>query len=274
MKWIRNHKLIVFLMTIVIVSLLIIMLSVSTGGSNTSITKGFNTVVTTIEKPFVSLADAISNNLSGIFSYKKYQKENEELKNENAELKKQITATSLSAKELQELRELAAAVNYNLKDAENSLVTADITTTAMNGASWMNTFTIDRGTESGIKSGNIVVYGSGLVGKVVSTGRNWSKVTSITDEENKASFSVVGKLNLVGIIEDAKNGSLNGFMLDNKANIEEGDVLITSGLGIYPAGLEIGKVTKLKYDSNSQLLRIKVKPSVNFRTLQKVSVII
>ncbi len=274
MKWMKNHKLIVFLITIVVASLLVVMISVNTGGQNRSVTNKFNTVATAIEKPFVSLADAISNNLSGVFSYKRYQKENEELKKENAELKKQITATSLSAKELQELRELAAAVNYNLKDAENGLVTADITTTAMYGASWMNSFTIDRGTESGIKNGNIVVYGSGLVGKVVSTGHNWSKVISITDAENKASFSVVGKLDLVGVVEDAKNGILNGFMLDNKANVEEGDILITSGLGIYPAGLEIGKVTKLKYDSDSQLLRIKVKPSVNFRTLQKVSVII
>ena len=274
MKWIKDHKLIVFLVTIVLAGLIIVTVSFSTGGKGNVLTGGLNTVITVIEKPFSSLADVVSDNITGIFSYKEYQKENEKLKNENAELKKEITAISLSAKELQELEDLADAVNYDLKDAGKELVTADVTTTSMNGATWMNVFTINKGSESGIEEGNIVVYGSGLVGRVVSTSRGWSKVSSITDESNKASFSVVGKLDLIGVIEKTEDGLLDGFMLDNKAKIEEGDSLITSGLGIYPAGLEIGKITKIKYDSNTQLLRVKVKPSTDFRTLQKVSVIL
>ena len=274
MRWIKDHKLIVFLVTIVLAGVLIVALSFSNGGKNNAVTGTFNTVITTVEKPFVALADLVSDNVSGIFSYKEYQRENEQLKNENAELKKEITAISLSTKELRELEDLAAAVNYNLKDAKKDLVTADVTTTSMSGATWMNVFTINRGSESGIRENDIVVYGSGLVGRVISTSRGWSKVSSITDESNKASFSVVGKLDLIGVIEKSEDGLLNGFMLDNKAKIEEGDSLITSGLGIYPAGLEIGKITKIKYDSNAQLLRVKIKTSTDFRTLQKVSVIL
>lgn len=274
MKWIKDHKLIVFLVTIILAGLIILTVSFSSGGKGDAVTGTLNTVITTVEKPFRALADIVSDNVTGIFSYKEYQEENEKLKNENAELKKELTAMSLSAKELKELKDLAAAVNYDLKDAERNLVTADVTTTSMNGATWMNVFTINKGSESGIEEGNIVVYGTGLVGRVVSTSRGWSKVASITDESNKASFSVVGKLDLIGVIEKTEDGFLTGFMLDNKAKIEEGDSLITSGLGIYPAGLEIGKITKIKYDSNAQLLRVKVKPSTDFRTLQKVSVIL
>lgn len=274
MKWIRNHKLISFLVTIVAASFIILVLSVSAGGKSDPVSRTVNTVVTTIEKPFVALSDLISGNVTGIFSYREYQEENERLRKENAELKKEITATALSAKELQELKDLATAVNYDLKDVEVKLVTADVTATSLSGATWMNVFTINRGTESGISEGNIVVYGSGLVGRVISTSKGWSKISSITDESNKASFSVAGKLDIVGVIEKAEDGLLDGYMLDNKAKVEEGDALITTGMGRYPAGLEIGKIVKTKYDSNSQLLRVTVKPAVDFRTLQKVSVII
>ena len=274
MRWIRNHKLITFLVSIVAISFLILVVSVSADGKSDPVSRTLNTVITTIEKPFVALSDLISGNVTGIFSYREYQEENERLKEENAELKKEITATALSAKELQELKDLAAAVNYDLKDAEKKLVTADVTATSMNGATWMNVFTINKGSESGIKEGDSVVYGSGLVGRVISTSNGWSKISSITDESNKASFTVSGKLDIVGVIEKAEDGLLSGYLLDNKAKIEEGDSLITSGIGIYPAGLEIGKIVKTKYDSNSQLLRVMVKPAVDFRTLQKVSVVI
>lgn len=273
MRWIKSHRLVVFLTVLVLASVVITSFSVSRGGRADPVSKYLNNALTAAEKPFVKLSRTIYDNISGIYSYKKYQKENEDLRKENAELKRQVTALSLSARELAELKELSSVLNYELPDAESSLITANITSTLMSRATWMSSFTIDRGIESGIESGDIVVYGSALIGRVVDAGKNWAKVNSIIDESNKASFSVSGKLGLIGVVEDSEDGILNGFMIDNTANIEEDDALITSGLGIYPAGLMIGKITKIKYDRNSQLLRIKVKPAVDFKLLQKVSVI-
>ena len=62
--------------------------------------------------------------------------------------------------------------------------------------------------------------------------------------------------------------------MDDKAKIREGDKLVTSGMGIYPAGIEIGRIVKVRYDSNAQLQRVDVKPSVDFKSLQKVTVIL
>lgn len=79
---------------------------------------------------------------------------------------------------------------------------------------------------------------------------------------------------MIGVVEGSADGKLSGFMLDNKAKVSEGDKIITSGMGMYPAGIEIGKVTKVKYDSNAQLQKVTIKPSVEFKSLQKVSVIL
>ena len=63
-------------------------------------------------------------------------------------------------------------------------------------------------------------------------------------------------------------------MLDSRAKVSEGDRLETSGMGVFPAGIEIGKITKVRYDSDEQLQRISVKSSVDFKSLQKVTVIL
>ena len=163
-------------------------------------------------------------------------------------------------------------LNYKGIDGAGDLVSADVV--SMDGTNWMNIFTIDCGSESGVKQGSIVICGDGLVGRVSSVGKGWAKVISLIDESSKISFKVSGNLQLIGVVEGSSDGKLSGFMLDNKAKVSEGDKIITSGMGMYPAGIEIGKVTKVKYDSNAQLQKVTIKPSVDFKSLQKVSVIL
>jgi rod shape-determining protein MreC len=138
----------------------------------------------------------------------------------------------------------------------------------------MNIFTINVGSDEGVEVGDIVVCGEGLVGRVSAVGGNWSKVTSIIDESSKVSFKLSGNLQVIGIVEASSDGVLTGFMLDSEAKLNEGDGIITSGMGVYPAGIEIGKITKVRYDSDEQLLKVDIKPSVEFESLQKVSVIL
>jgi rod shape-determining protein MreC len=144
----------------------------------------------------------------------------------------------------------------------------------MDGTSWMNLFTINIGTEKGIKKGDVVVGGDGLVGRVKSVGYGWSKVVSIVDESSKISFKVSGNLKILGILDESSDGTLTGFTLDSEATVTEGDTLITSGMGRYPSGITIGKIIKVSYDSNEQLQKVTVRPSVDFKSLQKVSVLI
>ncbi len=49
---------------------------------------------------------------------------------------------------------------------------------------------------------------------------------------------------------------------------------MTSGIGIYPMGIRIGKVTEVDYDDNRQLKTVVVEPTVKFDNMQKVAVFI
>lgn len=189
-------------------------------------------------------------------------------------MKEQLTKTSLSAHELKELKELSKVLNFKGISSKDDIVTGDILAMNMNGGGWMNVFTINVGEENGIKAGDVVVCGDGLVGRIHSVGKGWAKVTSVIDEASKISFKIDGNLQLIGVVEGSPEGELSGFMLDSKAKVTEGDKIITSGMGVFPAGIEIGRITKVGYDSNEQLQKVKVKPSVEFKSLQKVSVIL
>ena len=45
-------------------------------------------------------------------------------------------------------------------------------------------------------------------------------------------------------------------------------------MGTYPAGLEIGNIKSITYNSDTLLKEIVVEPAVDFKSLKKVSVIL
>ena len=77
----------------------------------------------------------------------------------------------------------------------------------------------------------------------------------------------------LGVLQGDGKSGLTGFMLDDKAQVIEGDELITSGMGIYPEGINIGKIESVKMDRNTLLKTVKIAPSVTFKNLSKVMVL-
>lgn len=274
MKWIKTHKLISFLLAVILISLVILLASVGAGGKGNFVSDFANSAFTAVEKPISGIAGGISKGISGMFSYRDVQAENERLKEENQKLKDELANTKLTANELKELKELSKVLKFKGVSGSSDIVSADVIALNLSGGNWMNNFTIDAGEEEGVKEGSIVVNGEGLVGRVQSAGKGWAKVVSLIDASSKISFRIEGNLKMIGVVEGASDGMLSGFMLDGKAKVEEGDVIITSGMGLFPAGIEIGKITKVRYDSDEQLQKVNVKPSVDFNSLEKVTVIL
>ena len=270
MRWIRDHKLVSTLVLILVLSLALLGITLTFGQSGGS---GFiNRLYTAIERPMTNAGTTIRDNVSGMFEYRELMKENEALKVENQQLRDQVNSLTISANELQELRNLAHALNYDFIQSETDIVTANVI--SMDGTNWTNAFMIDKGTESGIKDDDFVICGEGLVGRIMETDTGWSKVLPLIDESSRISFAIDRNRGLLGIIEGSADGSLTGYMLDNEAEVVEGDILVTSGMGRFPAGIRIGKVSRAGYDSNRQLVVVTVRPTVNFPSLRKVSVVI
>jgi cell shape-determining protein MreC len=58
-------------------------------------------------------------------------------------------------------------------------------------------------------------------------------------------------------------------------SVEEGDLLLTSGMGgVYPKGLRVGRVAKVENKTSGLFLAAKVAPVVDFARLDEVFVIL
>jgi rod shape-determining protein MreC len=272
MKWTKNNKKTLGLIFTVLFLSIILMFSYINFGKNFAVAGFIQQTVAVVQEPLGKVSSSISNGIRGIFKFKEVVAENEKLKEENTILQKENNRLVLTKEELTELEVLSKALNYEGVPEKNNIIAADVI--AMDESNWFNIFTINAGTEMGIKKDDVVVNGVGLVGKVIDSGQRWSKVIGIIAESSKVSFKVLRDNNLIGIVQGNGASGLDGFMLDGKASVIEGDVIVTTNIGIYPQGIEIGKISKIKFDNDSQLKKVTVTPAVNFKNIQKVAVML
>lgn len=272
MNWLSEHKVFTIILSIFFILIIVIVVSYSNIGSSTVLGRGVQRVVTLVQGPVSNAGNSVKSSAKGIFQFRAITKENEELKDQVADLNRQIIQAKLSEAELTELRNLSSILGYENVTANYNYVTADVV--AMDGSNWFNLFTINAGTEAGIYKDAVVINGDGLIGRVLEVGDGWSKVISVIDESNSVSFKVFRDMQLLGILSGDGKGSLDGYMIDPEATVIEGDVLITSGMGMYPEGIPIGKVKKVVWNNDTLLKTVTIEPSAYFKNLQKVTVLV
>ncbi len=271
MRWYREHRRATIAGVILLLLLSLTVASYISQGSNSWLGVQLERVSAFLQEPVSGAENWVSTTVKGVFQFRGLLKENEQLSEENAELRRELIEQSLSREDLAELRSLMDSMNY-IDPAENySHVTARVI--AMDGSNWYRIFTINAGTQQGIRKNAVVINGDGLVGRILDVGPNWAKVISVIDESNSVSFRVYRDLNLLGILTGDGKGKISGYMLDENAAVVEGDVLVTSGMEIYPRGIPIGRVSRITWDNDALLHTAEIEPSVNFANIQKVTVI-
>ena len=271
MNWIREHKVIVGIAGAIIAIAVICCISFRGGGGSGMAGKAVNGAVTASEKGVTGVLGGIERVFRGVFNYQSVLDENKALREEVERLEKELLDEKMTGEQLRQLKQLSKALNYRAVE-KGQLVSADIT--SFDGSRWINVFTINRGSEDGIEVDDVAVCGTGLVGRVSECGKSWAKIVSIADDGGKTSFAVLRDTDILGILSGDGAGALSGYVLDADAGIIKGDVLVTSGMGMYPLGIEIGTVTEVEYNSDTKLKMIKVEPAADFKGMMKVAVII
>ena len=272
MKWYREHIRLTIISIILFLLFTLTVISYLHQGNNSWLGSQVERVNAFIQEPISDGGNGLTDTIKGLFLFKRVMAENRALEEENAELKREVIKQALSREELAELRNLNEALNHESFAENREYVTASVV--AMDGSQWYRIFTINVGSEKGIHKDDIVINAKGLVGRILDVSQNWSKVISIIDEKNNVSFQVFRNLNLLGVLTGDGKGGLTGYMLDVDASVIEGDVLITSGMELYPQGIPIGKISKVSQDKDALLQTVEVEPAVEFTSIQKVTVIL
>ena len=177
-------------------------------------------------------------------------------------------------KEIQELKEV---LELNRTLTEYDCVNSTIL--SRNKSYWFNTITIDKGSSSGIKTGMAVITKNGLIGKITKVSHNSSEVKLITSDDTKFKISIAIKTNDVdnyAILNgyDHKEGLIKATGIDKTTPINQGDVVVTSGLGsMFPGGIFIGNVEKIEKDKYDLSKTVYIKTKQNFNEIHYVTVL-
>ena len=176
----------------------------------------------------------------------------QQLRAENEKLQEQVDSLVTENSTLQEeryelerLRELYQ-LDQNYSDYEKTAAHV----IGKDSGNWFSTFTIDKGSDDGIKADMNVMAGSGLVGIVVETGPSWAKVRSIIDDSSNVSGMVLSTSDrciVSGDLSLMDDGQIRFEQMENNENeVSVGDQIVTSYItDTYLQGILIGSVREL-----------------------------
>ncbi|WP_423906273.1 rod shape-determining protein MreC [Candidatus Spongiihabitans sp.] len=116
---------------------------------------------------------------------------------------------------------------------------------------------INSGIEAGVYLGQPAITPQGVLGQVSKVGYRRSVVTLITDPSHGLSVQIQ-RNGLRTIIQGSgKSNQVTVPFLENPADIQTGDLLVTSGLGgRFPAGYKVAEVSDIVKDANQAFLII------------------
>ena len=188
----------------------------------------------------------------------------ERLREQNAELRGELVraeADRRRAEELDALLAVAAAGTW-------TVVPARITSVG-SAFGFDRTLTVDAGSRDGVREGQTVVSGAGLVGRTTRVGPLTSGVLLVTDPRS----TVGARLTREGTIGLATgDGDALVYELVEGGRLTEGDALLTAGSPTYVAGVPIGRVTSVE-PPGGLVTTGRVEPFVDVRALELVGVV-
>lgn len=186
---------------------------------------------------YTFLKNKISGNSSFFVNMDNLKAENENLKAENSKQAQSLRELEIIKAENETLKSyLGLTEKYsNYETIPAYIISKDI-------SNYSSTFIINAGRKDGIKENMTVISDQGLVGYIISTTDDTSKVQTIIDPSSATTAKIANA-------EDSVicKGSLNDKMLKvtyipTNADISEGDNIETSGMGgIYQKGIIIRK---------------------------------
>jgi rod shape-determining protein MreC len=177
----------------------------------------------------------------------------QDLADENARFKQQhlidsgkLQQFSALVTENEHLRKLLEATPRN----KNKTIMAEIRSVPRDPFNL--TIILDKGLQNGAKNGQVIVDNLGVIGQITRTYPWSSEATLINDKDYSVPVQILrnGLRSVASGTGKYKTLELN--YMANNVDIQEGDQIVTSGIGgVYPSGLPVALVSEIKRDVSS-----------------------
>jgi rod shape-determining protein MreC len=259
------------LLFLIVLSMLFFLMSRSTrtryvGETRTLFERGVMTVFAPVPKAVNYLGEAGSDAYYGYLDMRRAVRENSRLRRRVAQLTEENIAMQRSTGELARLR---ALIGYS-EQLEIPSIVAEIL--MMDNTGRFKSIILNRGSDHGVAVNDPVVNADGLVGRVVLTTRDLSKVQLITDT-NSSVGTLVERTRRQGVIRGDGAGGTQMLYVPSLSDVVVGDQIVTAGTdGVHPKGIPVGRVVVAE-ERTDLFKQIVVRPTVDFGAIEEVLIL-
>ena len=226
-----------------------------------------------IQKVLSSTVNWFDSMYGYLYKYDSLMAENESLRSQLADAQKSARDGIEASEENSRLRQL---LQLREKHTDYEMESAKVV--LWSTSNWSSSFTISKGSTSGIELGDPVIteYGA-VVGQITELGTNWATVSTLIDVDMSVGAFVGAAGNsgmVVGEYSLMRKKQAKLTYLADGAQIFVGDDVLTSGSGgAFPAGLMIGTLTAVQTEAGGQIEYGIVAPQANLDSLVQVFII-
>jgi rod shape-determining protein MreC len=183
------------------------------------------------------------------------KEQNARLSSQNRELRLRLLRLDSLEQENRRLREARAS---SARVAERSLV-AEILRIDLDP--FRQRVLVDKGSRDDVFVGQAALDGSGVFGQVTRVGPVSAEIIMISDPDH----AIPVQINRTGVrtiaVGQGQAGSLLLPYLPRNADVSEGDLVVSSGLGgVFPPGYPVATVSEVRSDPSEPLLTVSATP--------------
>ena len=248
-------------------------MAVYTGGSAPMAAQIMSFVTVPFQQASARIAGGVGDFFDRYANASALYDENARMRDEINLLRRQLVDYEKAMHENEQYREILGVMEdrQDLKMESAAVIARD-------PASRSYSFTIDKGTMSGLSVLDPVVTPDGLVGYVSEVGKNYAKVVTILDVsvDVGAYDSATRDIGIVsGDIDLAAQGLCQMQYLPRDCTVQAGDLILTSGSGesIFPKDIVIGTVEVVEPNTHGTSTVAIVRPAAPIETVKNVFVI-
>lgn len=197
------------------------------------------------------------------------------LQQRNAQLESEISGLQTQVIQLQQqltdTQVLAALVDFSQSSPESEYKAAAVI--GRDPSPFLHYIIINSGSNDGLRRGMPVVTNQGLIGRVNAVTAEAARVQLATDPSSAVNIRLQNA-DTDAILVGSVTGDLALEMISQDVDIQDGDVVLTSGLGgDYPPDLLVGQIFNIRKRDYELFQQASVQSTVDFSRLEIVLVI-
>lgn len=209
---------------------------------------------------------SVTSLFTDVFNISNLKKENEDLRQTNAEMMLHLSKLREYGIENSDLKKL-----LNFKDSSNFPLTA-ATIVSKSLSKVQGTITLNAGKNQSVKIGMPVITDKGLVGIIFSTSDNYSIARTLTNVDLK--LTVKSERTRENAIMKWNGDWLILINIPKTYNMKKGDRIVTSEISsIVPFPLPIGVVAEIDKVETGIFNEVKIQPFVDFQKIENVFIL-